>query len=182
MNALQSAIFLDRDGTLIHDVGYLQHPEGVELLPGVAEALRAWRRRDRLLIVVSNQSGIGRGLISWESHLAVHRRFIECFANEGVRFDDIRYCPHAPWEQCRCRKPQAETLLQLAQVWGIDLAASVMIGDKASDVLTGQRAGCRTILLAGDAGVLPPLETPADWVVRGLPECVACLREAGDVR
>jgi len=173
MNPLQRAIFLDRDGTLIHDVGYLSNPDGVVLLPGVAEALRTLSESNFLLIVVSNQSGIGRGLISWNCHRAVHRKFIELFAREGVLFDDIRYCPHSPAAQCCCRKPLPTTLEHCAHVWGIDLTASFMVGDKASDLLAGLRAGCQTILVARDPNGDPPmLDVHPDLAVRGLSDAV----------
>src|SRR6266481_2579523 len=98
------ALFLDRDGTLIVEVGYPNDPAQVELLPGAADALRELQR-DWLLVVISNQSGIGRGLITPEQATAVHDRFVAEFTAAGVAFAGFYYCPHAPDARCACRKP-----------------------------------------------------------------------------
>jgi histidinol-phosphate phosphatase family protein len=134
------AIFLDRDGTLIVDTAYPKDPALVEPLPGAADALRELQRHF-LLVLVSNQSGIGRGLIRPEEAQAVHARVMQVFAKGGVRFADAFYCPHAPGEGCACRKPAPGMLLDAAAAHAIDLARSVMIGDKASDVAAGRAAG-----------------------------------------
>ncbi len=134
------ALFLDRDGTLIVDVGYPSEPARVELIAGAAEALRSMSR-DWLLVVISNQSGIGRGLVTPEQATAVHDRFVAAFAEAGVAFAAFYYCPHAPEANCACRKPAPGMLLDAAEELGIDLASSIVIGDKASDVEAGRAAG-----------------------------------------
>lgn len=139
------AVFLDRDGTLIEDPGYPKDPEQVRLLPGVVPALRQFREAGFLLVVISNQAGVGRGLITPAEAAAVHGRFVELFAAAGVTFDDVRYCPHAPAEQCGCRKPSPRMIQESATRLGIDLAKSFMIGDKESDVEAGVRAGCTSL-------------------------------------
>jgi D-glycero-D-manno-heptose 1,7-bisphosphate phosphatase len=144
------AVFLDRDGTLIEDVDYPRDPEAVRMLDGAVEALGDLRKAGYRLVVVSNQSGIGRGLVTAEDARRVHERFVAELARHGVELDDVRYCPHAPGEGCNCRKPAPAMLLAAAADLGLDLAASFMIGDKASDVEAGRRAGCRTVLLAPD--------------------------------
>lgn len=138
---MRPALLLDRDGTLIVDVGYPRDPERVELLPGAAAALRHLQEQ-YALVIVSNQSGIGRGMIKEEEADAVHARMIERFAAEGVRFAGAYRCPHAPEEDCECRKPAPGMLLQAAAELGLDLARSVMIGDKHADVQAGWAAGC----------------------------------------
>jgi histidinol-phosphate phosphatase family protein len=157
-------VFLDRDGTLIEDVGYPKDPELVRILPGVTDALHRLAAAGRLLVVVSNQSGIGRGLITADEARSVHERFVTDFAAAEVSFADVRYCPHRPEEGCRCRKPSPGMLCDAADALGISLQDSFMVGDKLSDVEAGRRAGCRTVLLKSptDADTGADLVTP-DW-------------------
>jgi histidinol-phosphate phosphatase family protein len=142
------ALFLDRDGTLIVDVGYPRDPALVELVPGAAEALRELQR-DRALVVISNQSGIARGKITPAEAAAVHARFVEVFANEGVTFAGFYYCPHGPDDGCPCRKPAPGLIEDAARELGLDVAASVMIGDKPSDLEAGRAAGCGRVMQLG---------------------------------
>lgn len=135
------ALFLDRDGTLIIDVGYPREPDRVALIEGAAEALRELQRT-WALVVISNQSGIGRGLITDVEARAVHERFIELFAHEGVQFTRSYYCPHAPDAGCACRKPAPGMLLDAARELDLDLGASTMVGDKPSDLEAGRAGGC----------------------------------------
>jgi histidinol-phosphate phosphatase family protein len=164
-----AAVFLDRDGTLIHDVGYPKDPESVRLLDGAAEALAALRRTGFRLVVVSNQSGIARGLVTPAEAAAVHERFVGELAREGAEVDDARYCPHGPEDGCSCRKPEVGLLISAANELGLDPDSSFAIGDKESDVEAGRRAGCRTILLARDKTV----DTRADYVAADWAEAVA---------
>lgn len=143
------AVFADRDGTLIVDVGYPRDPAAVRLLPGAGRALRELQEAGWLVVVVSNQSGIGRGIVSPEQARTVHERFLELLGREAVVPDAVKYCPHAPQEGCACRKPAPGMLLEAASELGVDLPASAMVGDKTVDVEAGRRAGCgRTILLS----------------------------------
>jgi D-glycero-D-manno-heptose 1,7-bisphosphate phosphatase len=171
--AANPAVFFDRDGTLIDDVGYPRDPAGVRLVDGAAEALAALRQAGFRLVVVSNQSGIGRGLVTEDEARSVHERFVSEFERHGVRLDDVRYCPHAPEAGCDCRKPAPGLLLAAADDLGLDLDASFMVGDKSSDVEAGHRAGCRTILLAPDgrAADRGP-STGADHVAHGWADVV----------
>jgi D-glycero-D-manno-heptose 1,7-bisphosphate phosphatase len=147
------AVFLDRDGTLIEDVGYPRDPDRVRLLDGAVDALGALRRAGFALVVVSNQSGIGRGFVTQEEAEAVHARFVAELRARGIEPDDVRYCPHAPDEGCTCRKPAPGLLLAAAGELGLDLTRSFMVGDKPADAETGRNAGCRTVLLgAAEAG------------------------------
>ena len=162
------AVFLDRDGTIVVDTGYLSSPDEVRLLPGAAEALRALRREGFLLVVVSNQSGIGRGLITPEQAEAVHARIVAELEREGVTIDASHYCPHAPDAGCRCRKPEPGLILDAAQALDVDLAGSFMVGNSASDVAAGKAAGCRTILLGSEA----ESESGADWTAASWADAV----------
>ena len=165
--ANRRAVFLDRDGTVMYDVGYPRDPQQVRLLPGVGEALAKLRKRGFSLVLVSNQSGVGRGMVTVKQAEQVHRQAISSLAEYGVQFDAAYYCPHAPEEQCGCRKPSPEMLLLAAKELDLDLARSFMVGDKPSDIEAGKRAGCRTILLTVNptlSGLDPmPDHAAADW-------------------
>lgn len=150
---MKAAVFLDRDGTIIADRGYLSDPGGVELLPGATAALRRFQAAGYLLVLVSNQSAIGRGYCSRADVDAVNKRLEEKLSAEKIRLDGVYYCPHAPNEGCACRKPEPGLLLQAAEDLGVDLGASVMIGDKASDAEAGLRAGCSGNLVLSNCPV-----------------------------
>jgi len=150
------AIFLDRDGTLIEDPGYLDDPDKVRLLPGATEAVCMLRELGFRVIIVSNQSGVARGLFDEQALTAVHDRAAELMAQEGAHLDAAYYCPFLAGSEAKVadyrvdsplRKPQPGMLLQAAEEHELDLAASWMIGDALSDVEAGARAGCSTILL-----------------------------------
>ena len=142
------ALFLDRDGTLIVDVGYPRDPALVEPLPGAIDALRELQQTFAL-VIISNQSGLGRGLITEAEAAAVHDRVVAVFAAGGVSFAGAFYCPHAPDAGCRCRKPAPGLLHDAARELGLDLAHSIMIGDKPSDLEAGRAAGCEHVLRFG---------------------------------
>ncbi|HEU4611138.1 MAG TPA: HAD family hydrolase [Kofleriaceae bacterium] len=144
----RSALFLDRDGTLIVDVGYPRDPERVELVAGAADALRELQR-GHALVIVSNQSGIGRGLIREHEAVAVHERVIALFRAAGVTFAGAYYCPHAPDDRCRCRKPAPGLIEDAARELDLDVSRSFMIGDKPSDLEAGRAAGCRYLIRFG---------------------------------
>ena len=168
-------VFLDRDGTVMVDRGYLSDPAGVAFEPGAIEALRRLHNAGFGLIFVSNQSGIGRGLMTAEQSGAVHRRVLECLAAEGVPITGSYICPHAPWDGCPCRKPSPVLLRQAAADHGIDFAQSFMVGDKKTDVDLGHVTGCQTVLYAtqatkDNAGATPDYQANswqdiADWIL-----------------
>ncbi|MFL5813827.1 MAG: UDP-glucose 4-epimerase GalE [Bdellovibrionia bacterium] len=139
---LRPAIFLDRDGTINEDPGYLSDPSMVKLLPGVGEALARLKKAGFLLIVVSNQSGVGRGLIQLEKLPLIHQRMDELLSAHGVKIDHYEFCIHHPDDECECRKPKPKLLLDSGARWGVDLSRSYMVGDRDSDVNAGKAAGC----------------------------------------
>ena len=164
------AAFIDKDGTLIDDIPFNVDPDHIRLSPGAGRALRDLRMAGLLLVVVSNQSGIARGLFA-ESDMATVRSAIDnLLAPHGAELDDFRYCPHWPHGRvsrlayaCDCRKPQPGLLLQAAADLQLDLRACWMIGDILDDIEAGRRAGCRTVLI--DNGnetewLLDPLRRP----------------------
>jgi D-glycero-D-manno-heptose 1,7-bisphosphate phosphatase len=145
--APRPAVFLDRDGTLIRETGYLADPDGVELLPGVARALRNLVEAGYPLVVVSNQSGIGRGMFPASRVHAVMARLRERLREHGVELTSIRFCPHRPEDDCPCRKPRPGMLELAAEDLDLSLRDSVTIGDKLIDAATGRNAGGRGVLL-----------------------------------
>jgi D-glycero-D-manno-heptose 1,7-bisphosphate phosphatase len=149
----RAAVFLDRDGTLIDDVGHISDPEDVQLVPGAADALRALRGDGFALVVVSNQSGIGRGITTQEQADAVHRRFLEELERADAEIDAAYYCPHTPDDGCSCRKPLPGLILDAARELELDLERSTTVGNSDVDVAAGEAAGTRTILL--DEGEWP---------------------------
>jgi histidinol-phosphate phosphatase family protein len=160
--SLQPAVFLDRDGTLIEHVPYLRDPALVQLLPGAALALQRFRRAGFACVLVTNQSAIGRGMLTTERLDEIHTEMNRQLAAKGATIDAIYYCPHAPTDDDRTvteipdRKPGPGMLLRATDELGLDLGASWIVGDLISDVLAGQNAGCRSILL--ESGQTPPEE------------------------
>lgn len=153
------AVFLDRDGVVVDDPGYLSDPAALRLLPGVGEAIAALRAAGWRVVLVTNQSGVARGYFS-EARLAeIHARLGELLARAGAALDAVYYCPHHPEAEvvayrraCDCRKPAPGLLQAAARDLGLDLAECWMIGDRAADVAAGRAAGCRTILVAPPEG------------------------------
>jgi D-glycero-D-manno-heptose 1,7-bisphosphate phosphatase len=176
---MRQAVFLDRDGTLMQEVGYCAAPAQVQLFPGVPEALRQLRHAGFLNIVVSNQSGIGRGFFSEAEYHAVQRellRQIEGGGEPGLIAASY-FCPDAPGSASPRRKPAPGMLLEAAADFEIDLVRSVMIGDKASDIECARRAGVPSILVATGYGATqqcdpdfraPSLGEAAAWILRRL--------------
>lgn len=149
------AIFLDRDDTLIEDPGYINNPDQVQLLEGVTEALIELRAMGYMLIVVSNQSAVARGIVSEEVLSEIHDRLSQLLNEKGAYLDRIYYCPYHPdgvvskyCKESDWRKPNPGMLLAAADEMDIDLSQSWSIGDSSSDVEAGLRAGCKTILIS----------------------------------
>jgi D-glycero-D-manno-heptose 1,7-bisphosphate phosphatase len=148
------AIFVDKDGTLTHDIPYNVNPELIELAPGVVTALQGLQHYGYRIIVISNQSGVARGIFKEEALLMVQKRLQSLLAQHGIRLFGFYYCPHHPDAErlayrinCDCRKPKPGMLFHAAYVHHIDLQQSWMVGDILSDSEAGNRAGCRTILI-----------------------------------
>lgn len=146
---LAPAAFLDRDGTLIEERSYLADPAGVRLMPGVIDGLHALRDAGYKLIVVTNQSGIARGLISEAQYERVRRRVDALLALSGITLDGVYHCPHHPaiTGPCDCRKPGLALYRRAAADHAIDLQASAFVGDKPGDVEPAAALGGRAILV-----------------------------------
>jgi D-glycero-D-manno-heptose 1,7-bisphosphate phosphatase len=148
------AVFLDRDGTIIEDAGYLGEPAKVRLLPGAAQAIRQLNEHDFRVVVVTNQSGIARGLLSLQDYRATQLRLDELLAREKALVDAHYFCPHLPevTGPCECRKPGTLLYRQAAERLGIDLPQSWWVGDRVRDVLPAEALGGRGILVLTGAG------------------------------
>lgn len=142
---MRTAVFLDRDGTLNREVGYIGDPELLELLPGVPAALKRLHDAGHLLVVVTNQSAIGRGVFPRAAIDAVHGRLVAALHEQGVELDGIFVCPHAPEEHCDCRKPAPGLLYQARDALGLDLARSWFVGDTVKDMAAARAGGVHGI-------------------------------------
>ena len=149
--ASDKTVILDRDGTIVIDRGYLDDPAGLEFAPGAAQGLIWLYSHGYRLVVVTNQSGVARGLFTLERVAEMNARLNAMVERIGARLDGIYVCPHAPDAGCSCRKPALGLLTRAAADLGFDPAAAVVIGDKESDIELGRRAGSTTILIAADA-------------------------------
>ena len=145
----KAAVFLDRDGTIIEDVGYLRDPADIELLPGAALAIGRLNQTDLFVIVVTNQSGIARGLLTTQQYRATQERLDQLLGLEGAGIDAHFFCPHYPELSgpCECRKPGPLLYRQAAERFGIDLSRSWWVGDRLRDVLPAKTFGGRGILV-----------------------------------
>lgn len=175
-------ILLDRDGTVIFDKHYLSDPDGVELLPGAVEGLKAMVDMGFGLVILTNQSGVGRGYYDDASVHACNERMAELLQPHGVSFDGVFYCPHTPDEACACRKPQPGLMEQAASFLGFDPAASYMIGDKEADMGVGRNTGATTILVRTGKGAdhEERCRDLADHVVDDLRGAAAVIRSLVD--
>lgn len=144
----KAAVFLDRDGTINIDTGYVGAVEDFEFIDGVKEALHQLKKEDFLTVLISNQSGVGRGYFAAEAVDAVHDFMQRELEKAGVELDAIYYCPHNPSDPCDCRKPSPAMVFEACEKYNIDPFLSYFVGDKESDVLAGKNAGCKSILLS----------------------------------
>jgi len=149
----RGALFVDRDGTVIVERNHLSEPGEVQLLPGVAEALRTARAAGHPVVVVSNQAGVGRGLFPETSVHAAMARLRALLRAEGVELDAVRHCPHAPEAGCDCRKPRTLLLREAAEDLRLSLRDSIMVGDKWIDVEAGRGVGASTALVRTGHGL-----------------------------
>jgi D-glycero-D-manno-heptose 1,7-bisphosphate phosphatase len=165
-------VLLDRDGTIIVEKHYLSDPDGVELIAGAAEGLRSLQRLGLGLVIVTNQSAIGRGYFDGARLAEIHARLAELLAAEGVRLDGVYVCPHHPDAGCACRKPAPGLVLQAAAELGFDPAECFVVGDMASDVGLGRAVGATSLLVRTGYGAETEArgEAAPDHVVDGLRE------------
>ena len=172
--------FLDRDGTLVRDGGYTHRLEDYELLSSVAPALAALRRAGYRLAIVTNQSGIGRGIFAESDFETFQRRLLGDLESAGVQIERAYRCPHAPDHGCECRKPEPGLLWRARDELGADLARSWVIGDSERDAGLALRAGCAGAVLVPRNGDTPhpPVDAPRVHLAPDLASAVRILEDA----
>ena len=169
-SSLRPAVFLDRDGTINEQMGYINHISRFQMLPGAADAIRRLNEAEIPVVVVTNQSGLARGYFPAELLTAVHEKMVALLAEDGAHVDGIYVCPHHPEAKkeeyrlnCNCRKPKPGLLLLAAAEMGLDLARSVVVGDRWSDLKTAKAVGALPVLVLtgygrGDAQYIGPTQ------------------------
>lgn len=145
---MKKAVFLDRDGTINVDYGYVSKVEKFVILPGAIEGLKKMRGMNYLLIIISNQSGIGRGYYSIPDYEKVMETMHQQLGLHGITLDDCFYCPHSPESNCSCRKPGTKMIEEAVRKWDVNVKESFFIGDKESDIKAGKKSGLKTILVS----------------------------------
>ena len=183
MTTRRPAVFFDRDGTLNEEVEFLTAPEQLRLIAGAGRAVRAVNESGFLAFVISNQSGIARGLFTEADLIPIHAKFRKELAESGARIDKIYYCPHHPTAgippyrvDCDCRKPRPGMLHRAVKEMGVDLSRSYVIGDRIVDLLAGRSAGAKGILVLTGYGTSSVEECREQGVV---PDYIAAsVREA----
>lgn len=176
---MQPAIFLDRDGVIVENrADYIKDWSEVAFIPGALEAMQQLGKSRYAIVLVSNQSAIGRGVISLAKAQEINQAILQTIRDSGGRVDAAYLCPHAPWEDCICRKPRPGLLLRAAEDLSLSLVDSIMIGDAVSDLQAGFAAGAgRVVLVLTGRGaaqsVLPEAQTlPPYDIYQGLSEFV----------
>lgn len=171
-------VVLDRDGTVIEEREYLSDPEQVRLIRGVGAALRELKRMGFGLVVLTNQSGMGRGFFDEAQLRCIHKRLDQLLEEEGVQLDGLYVCPHKPDDDCVCRKPKPGLIHKAAEELGFSLEKCIVVGDKASDIHMGCIIGAVTFLVRTGYGseVAAEAQVAADYVVDDLSAAVQIIR------
>lgn len=174
---LKKAVFIDRDGTLNHDPGFINRPEDFSFYEGAVKALKDISALGFKIFIVTNQSGLSRGYIKEEDLAKVHDKIYEELKKNGVDIADILVCPHLPEDNCLCRKPSPYMVKNAADKHGISLPDSFFIGDRESDIRTGRNAGCKTILVLTGNGkeTLKKCGVKPDFVVEAIKDAVTVI-------
>jgi D-glycero-D-manno-heptose 1,7-bisphosphate phosphatase len=180
---MRVAVFLDRDGTINEEMGYINHIDRFVLMPGAAAAIRSINESDLKAVVVTNQSGVARGYFPKELIDQVHQKMSDLLEKEGAFLDGIYTCTHAPsskgeLESCGCRKPKIGLMKQAARELNLDLEKSYVVGDRYKDMEMARNAGAKAILVLTGYGrgelefLGPSSRVQADFVAKGLAEAV----------
>jgi D-glycero-D-manno-heptose 1,7-bisphosphate phosphatase len=141
------AVFLDRDGTILDEVGYLNHISRFRMLPGAAAAIQRLNLAGILVVVVTNQSGVARGFFREEMIGQIHQRMVAELGAAGAHVDGVYYCPHGTEAGCDCRKPFLGMLTRAAEEHGLEILGSGLVSDRYDDIAMGHAAGCRTVMV-----------------------------------
>lgn len=160
------AVILDRDGTIVEDTGHVHKAEDFKLQPNAIEGLGKLRKF--MIFIVTNQSGIGRGLYKLGDFKKFNGRMIDELGRHRIKIEKIYYCPHSPEDNCSCRKPKTKLLEDAKREFGIDLEKSFVVGDQKADIELGRNANCKSILVLTGNGNKTKDEVKADFVARDL--------------
>ncbi|MEN4980227.1 D-glycero-beta-D-manno-heptose 1,7-bisphosphate 7-phosphatase [Erwinia billingiae] len=179
------AIFLDRDGTINEDHGYVHEIDNFQFIDGAIEAMQELKKMGYALVMVTNQSGIARGIFSEDTFMQLTEWMDWSLADRDVDLDGIYFCPHHPEgvieeyrQQCDCRKPEPGMLLSAQKELNIDMAASYMVGDKIDDMLAGKAAGVGIkVLVRSGKPITEEGEKAADWVINSLADLPARIKQ-----
>lgn len=182
MKRTNRAVFLDRDGVVIDEVDYLRRPEQLRLIPGSARAIRLLRQAGFKVVVITNQSGVGRGYLTLTMLREIHRLLQRRLRVQGARLDALYFCPHLPASAggrgCSCRKPEPGMLDSARKRFRLDLERCFFVGDTTTDILTARRAGCAPLLVRTGKGgrdkvyrarprkTFGDLAAAADWILK----------------
>jgi len=153
MNNLRKTVFLDRDGIINENRNdYVKTVDELRILD-IGDSIKELKEHDFLIVVITNQSAINRGLTNHENVKQIHSTIQEYLKNKGTQIDAFYYCPHRPDENCECRKPKTGLFKKAIDDWNIDLKSSWLIGDQDSDIQAGQLLGCKTIKIAENSRI-----------------------------
>jgi len=172
---MKKALFIDRDGVINKEYDYVHKIEEFEFIDGVFEALRKARELGYLLIVITNQSGIGRGYYSEDDFFKLTEWMVEAFSENGVHIDRVYHCPHAPGSGCDCRKPETGMIDRALNDFAIDLKHSWLVGDKESDIQAAVKAGIANHILVRSGHKIDETKTAAKHVCDTLKDAVELL-------
>mgnify|MGYP001597581546 FL=1 len=163
---MTKAVFFDRDGVLVEDSGYVHKIEDFKLVKNAVEGLRLLKNYN--LFIITNQSGIGRGIYAIEDFLKFNNRLLEELEKNRIKIEKTYYCPHKPENNCDCRKPKTKFLKEAEKQFNINLKKSFVIGDRKSDFEMGKNAGCKTIHILTGYGVNAKKEVSPDYFAKDL--------------
>lgn len=171
--AQHKGLFLDRDGVICPELGrYRLYKDGFQLLPGITDAVVAAKKKGYLVVIVTNQPQISKGLLSVAELAELHAKMKDLL---GLELDAVHYCPHTDADNCDCRKPRAGMLRRAAQDLDIDCTKSIMVGDSDKDVLAGQTMGCKTVFVKNEFKAQYLANCSPDWVIENPEEIISLI-------
>ena len=172
---MNKAVFFDRDGVIVEDVGYHYKIEDFKFIPNTIEGLKLLKNYK--LIIVTNQSGIGRGYYKTEDFLKFNNHLLNELKKCNIKIEKTYYCPHKPQDNCKCRKPKIKLIKDAEKEFNVDLSKSFMIGDKKKDIEMARNAGCKSILVLTGYGMKEKENSKADYIAKDLLEAAKWIKE-----
>lgn len=166
------AIFLDRDGIINKDFGYVYKIEDFEFMGDIFESCRSFKEKGYEIVIVTNQSGISRNYFTVNDFVNLNQWMMQKFSNENIDILDVLYCPHSPESNCSCRKPKPGMFLSAFEKYNIDNSLSWMIGDKETDIIAANNAGIYNTILIGDNLKKNDKTTKAQFTLKSLKQCI----------